>query len=160
MKKVLFCLMVVLCGQLANATPVKAGDIVVDAAWARSTAPQAQNGAAYLIIENQGKTTDRLLSAEATVDSKTQIHRTTMENGTMRMREVEGGLELRPGSTTKFAPGGLHVMLLGLKAPLKAGQQFPLTLRFAKAGEIRVDVRIDDTPASSDMHDMHKDMHQ
>lgn len=66
----------------------------------------------------------------------------------MRMREVTDGVAVAPGTTVKFAPGGYHIMLMGLKQPLKAGDRFPLTLKFAKAGSVTVDVQVEDGAAS------------
>jgi len=61
----------------------------------------------------------------------------------MRMREVNGGVALAAGSQVKFMPGGYHIMLMGLKQPLKAGDRFPLTLKFAKAGSVTVEVLVE-----------------
>ena len=64
----------------------------------------------------------------------------------MHMAPVDGGVEIAPGKTVKFAPGGLHVMLIGLKQPLKNGDHFPLTLHFQKSGEAQLQVEVRDAP--------------
>ena len=71
-----------------------------------------------------------------------QIHMTEMTNGVMSMKEVEGGIEIPAGGTIQLEPGGNHVMLMGLKAPLVEGETLPLTLVFEKAGKVDVDVPV------------------
>lgn len=117
--------------------------LVIHEPWARATAPAMKNGAAYLTIENRGRAADRLVSASAAIAARVELHRTEIgENGVMRMREARG-IEIPAGESVKIAPGGYHVMLVGLKGPLVKGATFPLTLRFEKAGarEVTVTVR-------------------
>lgn len=151
MKRILLSLCLLMLAPLSMAHPVKAGTISIDAVWARPTAAQIANGAAYLTLVNHGTRADRLLSATTGVAAETQIHHTSMDNGVMRMRQVTDGVELPAGKTVAFAPGGLHIMLMGLKAPLKAGDHFPLTLQFARAGKAEVQVTVQD----GEGHDMH-----
>jgi hypothetical protein len=143
MKRIFLTLCLLLLAPLAFAQPVKAGNIEIDAGWARPTAAQIANGAAYLTIVNHGKDNDRLVSVQGDVAAEVQIHHTTMDGGMMRMRQMKDGVELPAGKSVKFAPGGYHIMLINLKAPLKAGEHFKLMLHFAKAGdaEVQVDVR-------------------
>lgn len=119
---------------------MKAGDLAIEDAWARASAGGQINGAAYLKIRNAGAT-DRLLSASAPVANVTELHTHVMDGTTMRMRKVEA-IDVTGGTVTELKPGGLHVMLIGLKAPLKAGTKFPLTLKFERAGEVQVDVEV------------------
>lgn len=119
---------------------LKAGDLTIEDAWARASAGGQANGAAYLKIGNAGAT-DRLLSASAPVANVTELHTHVMDGTTMRMRKVEA-IDVTGGTVTELKPGGLHVMLIGLKAPLKAGTKFPLTLKFERAGEVQVDVEV------------------
>jgi copper(I)-binding protein len=121
----------------------------IEHVWARSTPSSSQNGAVYLTIHNQGTQADRLLSAQTPQAARTQLHRSKMNNGVMQMREEVGGVALAAGQTVTFAPGGLHVMLMGLAQPLKSGTHFPLTLHFDKAGERRVEVEVQDSPGNS-----------
>lgn len=140
----------------ACATSTHLSTLTIDHAWARSTAATSQNGAIYLTIHNSGKTADRLLSVQMSNAAMTQIHRSSVENGVMQMREVEGGVAIGAGKTVKFAPGGLHVMLMGLKQPLKPGECLTLKMHFEKAGDsqIKVDVR-DNAAEHGDMDHMH-----
>lgn len=108
--------------------------------WARASAGNAANGAAYLTIANPG-TPDRLVAASTPAAHMAQLHTHVMDNGVMRMREAEGGIPL-PQRATTLRPGGLHVMLMGLTQPLREGESFPLTLRFASGAETTVQVPV------------------
>lgn len=118
------------------------GTVVVDGAWARASAKMAKNGAAYFMMKNTGDNADKLLSASSDVASKTELHTHLNENGVMKMRKLKDPVVVEAGNMAAFKPGGHHVMLMGLKAPLVNGQSFPLTLHFEKAGAITVDVMI------------------
>ncbi|PWC39243.1 copper chaperone PCu(A)C [Azospirillum sp. TSO35-2] len=120
----------------------KAGPIEIDHPWARATAPSAPNGGAFLSLTNTGTTEDRLVAASTPVAEKAELHTHINDNGVMRMRPVDG-IAVGPGAPVKLAPGGLHVMLLGLKQPLVKGAHFPLTLRFEKAGSVEVEVAVE-----------------
>ena len=133
-------------GGTAFAHDYKQGGVHVDHPWSRATAPQARNGAAYFVLNATGADSDRLLSATSPVAEKIELHTHLMEDGVMKMRPVTA-IEVTPGSPTMLQPGGLHVMLLGLKTPLVKGEKFPLTLRFEKAGELKVDVNVEDAGA-------------
>ncbi len=122
------------------AFPALAADIKVDDAWARPTLGQARNGAAYLTITTTG-TPDRLVAVSAPVAGKAELHTMTMNNNVMQMRPVDA-IQVTPGTEVKLQPGGLHVMLLDLKSPLKLGDKFPLTLKFERGGEVEVRVEV------------------
>ena len=126
----------------------KAGSIEIEHPWARATAPSAQNGAAYLVLNGTGKESDRLLSAATPVAEKAELHTHLMDNGVMKMRPVDA-IEVTPGSPTALQPGGLHIMLLGLKQPLVKGKAFPLTLTFEKAGPVTVQVDVQGAGAAA-----------
>ena len=130
----------------AVAHDYRQGGIHVDHPWSRATAPQARNGAAYFVLNATAAESDRLLSAASPVAEKVELHTHLMEDGVMKMRPVVA-IEVTPGSPTALQPGGLHVMLLGLKAPLVKGETFPLTLTFEKAGVMKVDVNVEDAGA-------------
>ena len=115
--------------------------IVVEHPWARATPGGAKTGAAYLILFNNGDSADQLQGASTPVADKVQFHSTTEENGVSHMREMHA-IDLSPRSKVAFDPGGMHIMLVGLKQPLKEGQTFPLTLMFAKAGKVDVMVPV------------------
>jgi len=129
--------------QHAAAAEFKAGDISVEAPWSRATPGGAKVGAGYLTIKNAGSAPDRLVSATAEIAEKTEIHEMSMTDGMMKMREVTGGVEVPAGGSIALAPKGYHLMLFGLKKPLKEGDTFAGTLTFEKAGPLPVtfDVR-------------------
>lgn len=111
---------------------------------ARATAPHQPSGAAYLTIENKGNEVDRLIAATSPVAKSVEMHSMSMEGNMMKMREIPN-IELKPGATLVMKPGnGYHLMLTGLHQPLKAGDRFPLTLTFEKAGKTEVSVLVQD----------------
>ena len=117
------------------------GSIRIVEPWARASAGMAMVGAAYLTLENTGATADRLVEAASPVATKTELHTHIVEGDIMRMRAVES-IDLPPGEIVQFQPGGLHVMLIGLTAPLQMGEHFPLTLTFAEGGTTTVEVKV------------------
>jgi copper(I)-binding protein len=132
-----------------HAQDVAAEKIVLTQAWSRATPGGSRVAGGYLTIENRGETPDRLLSGSTEAAKKLEIHEMAVNDGVMTMRPVEGGLTIEPGRVIKFAPGSLHLMLVGLATPLKQGDQVPVSLKFEKAGEITVsfDVQAIGTPA-------------
>jgi copper(I)-binding protein len=126
-----------------HAHDYQVGSISIDYPHARPTVPRQPAGAAYLTLENRGDASDRLLSLSSPVARSAEIHTMSMDGDVMRMREV-GVLDLAPAAKVEMKPGhGYHIMLMGLKQPLKAGDKFPLTLNFEKAGKIEVSVMVD-----------------
>ena len=111
-------------------------------AWARPSIGSAGNSAAYMELMNHGDAADRLVDVKSDVARKTEIHTHIMENNVAKMRRVEGGVDVPAKGNVEFKPGGLHVMLIGLKAKLAEGDAFPLTLVFEKKGEVVVDVKV------------------
>ncbi|MBP2311844.1 copper chaperone PCu(A)C [Azospirillum soli] len=122
-------------------TALADGTVAVTEPWARAGTPAARSGAAFMTIKNGGTEADRLVGAETPVAEKAELHTHLMDNGVMKMREVDA-IELPPGESVALRPGGLHVMLMGLKQPLTQGGRFPVTLTFAKAGAVTVEVPI------------------
>jgi len=113
----------------------------VSNAWARATPSGSSVGGAYFTIVNRGKQADTLLAVSSPAAAMVGLHRTTVENGMSRMRSA-GQIVIAPGQTVKAEPGGLHVMLMGLKYPLVAGKQVQLVLTFQQAGAITVQVDV------------------
>jgi copper(I)-binding protein len=133
----------------ANAHDYKAGELTIAHPYARATVPNQPTGAAYMTIENTGKGADKLLAASSPVAKSVQIHSMSMQGNVMKMREVSD-LELKPSTKTELRPGdGYHLMLVGLKQPLKAGDKFPVTLSFEKAGKVEVSVWVEDKNAKA-----------
>ena len=122
----------------SRAEDVKAGDLVITQAWARATPGGAKVGGGFLTIENKGTVPDKLVGVSAYGAGKIEVHEMVMNEGVMKMRPVEGGLTIDPGKTVKLAPGGLHLMMMDLKSPLKQGDKMPVTLEFEKAGKVAV----------------------
>ncbi|HUT48153.1 MAG TPA: copper chaperone PCu(A)C [Alphaproteobacteria bacterium] len=125
-----------------HATPMKPatlGAIVVEQAWARASL--TNNGAAYVVFRNIGKSTDRLIDIRSPVARRAELHTHTMDKGIMRMRPLKA-IEVHPGAPAVMRPGGDHIMLMGLTRKLKRGERFPITLRFAHAGEVTVMVTV------------------
>jgi copper(I)-binding protein len=130
------------------AAPAFAQDgISVGQPWARATIGQTTSGAAYLTLDTAGAEPDHLVGVETPVAERADLHGHTMEGDVMKMRPVER-IEVAPGSPTVLQPGGLHIMLFGLKAPLREGETFPATLIFEKAGRIEIEVRVQGIAAS------------
>lgn len=129
----------------------KVGDIQINHPFARATVPGQVSGGAYLGLENNGKTDDALVSAESAVAKSVELH--TMEmtaDNVMKMREVKK-IDLGAGKKISMKPGGgFHIMLMGLKQQLKAGEKFPLTLYFEKAGKIDVVVNVEAASAATE----------
>ncbi len=127
----------------AQAAPALAqgAKIEIADAWARPSIGQSRNSAAYIMLTNRGTEPDRLVAASTPAAGKAELHTTVRDGDVLRMREVPA-IDLKPGDAVAFAPGGLHVMLFDVRDPLKVGQQFPLTLRFEKAGEQQVTVTV------------------
>jgi copper(I)-binding protein len=140
MRRLFFLASALLFATFASAH-AQTGTIAVQDAWARATAGQARNGAAYLSLSAIGPGTDRLISASSTAAAKTELHNHVMVGNVAQMRPVDA-IEVAPGSPTLLQPGGLHIMLIDLKAPLQAGTSFPVTLTFEKAGTLTVQVAV------------------
>jgi len=115
--------------------------VKVDTVWARPTVAGQSGGGGFLTITG-GAAADRLLSASASVSKAVELHKMEMDGNVMRMRPVDGGIDVPAGAMVKLQPGGLHIMFIGLNKTLKAGDSFPMTLRFEKAGDVKVDVQV------------------
>jgi copper(I)-binding protein len=115
--------------------PQAAESIRVEDAWARETPPGVSTGAGYVTLINEGSANDRLIAARSGVSERVELHTHRMEGGMIMMRQVES-IDVDAGGRTVLEPGGTHLMLIGLKQPLVAGQRFPLTLEFEKGGKL------------------------
>jgi periplasmic copper chaperone A len=122
------------------AESVTAGPLTITAPWARASAGAGRTSAVYFTILNTGAA-DTLLSATGDGFAMGEVHEHIKDGGIMRMRPVEGGLPV-PAGTTELKPGGYHLMLVGLTAPLKPGDTLPVILHFEKAGDVVISVAI------------------
>jgi periplasmic copper chaperone A len=123
----------------ASAGDYKAGSLDISNPWSRATPKGSSVAAGYVKITNSGSAPDRLIGGSSDVASKFEVHEMRMENGVAKMRPVTGGLEIKPGETVELKPGSFHIMFVGLKKPLSAGDHFKGTLVFEKAGTVNVD---------------------
>ena len=114
--------------------------VEIDGAWSRATPPGAKIAAGYLTIRNAGAA-DKLISASSPAAEKVEPHITVKDGDVSRMREVNGYAVPAKG-TVELTPGGSHLMLVNIKAPLKAGEKVPLVLRFEKAGEVKTELAV------------------
>jgi periplasmic copper chaperone A len=140
----------------AMAQQYKAGSLEIDHPWSRATPKGAKIGAGYVSIKNTGSTPDRLIGGSFAGAEKVEVHQMTMDQGVMKMRPVAGGVEIKPGETVELKPDGLHLMLVGLKQPLKKGEQVSGTLQFEKSGTVEVQYTVEGIgeKSSSDKSDM------
>ncbi len=124
----------------SGASAMADGIKVVDS-YVISNGPAAPTGAAYMVIRNDGDTDDRLLSVRSDAAARIMVHVTTQtDTGVMQMRAADDGLLLPSHGQLLLAPGGTHVMLMGLTAPLVVGETVPVTLVFEVAGDVPVDL--------------------
>ena len=128
-------------------SPVCAADVSAEAAWARASAGPARNGAAYVTLLNRGADA-ALVGAETPASARVELHNHVRDGDVVRMRRVDS-VALPAGERVALAPGGLHMMLLGLAAPLEEGASFPLTLRFEDGDSLTVTVSVGAVAASA-----------
>lgn len=136
------CVVGVCCASPAIAHDYTLGSLHIDHPYARPTPPGARTGGAYFTIRNDGKEADRLVGVASPVAREVAIHSMTMSGNLMKMRPAKA-VEIAPGSTVTFGPGGYHVMLLELHRPLSPGADVPLTLTFEKAGPLDVAAHVE-----------------
>ncbi len=115
---------------------LKVAPLRVSDAWSRPAA-QGGNGAGFLIITNAATNADRLTGATSPAAGRVEIHESMIMDGKAMMHPRPGGAAVPAGGKVEFKPGGWHLMFIGLKAPLKAGETFPVTLNFQKAGKVQ-----------------------
>lgn len=139
---------------LARGAEDKPGKLAVLGAWARATPPGATVGAGYMTIENRGGEPDRLLSAASPIAGSVELHETVRTGDVATMRPVANPT-VPPGGALAMAPGGAHLMLMDLTAPLQPGQSVPLTLTFEKAGAIDVSMEVLPIGAAGPEHTHH-----
>lgn len=134
----------------------KNGMAVTDA-WSRARPANAAVGGAFMTIHNMESEADSLVAASSPIADRVEVHNSVMKDGVMSMMHMEK-LLIPSGEMIALKPGGFHIMLMGLKKPLAKGTEFPVTLKFARAGEITVTVQVKDAGAM-DM-DMHNQKHK
>ena len=132
--------------------------VEIDAPWSRATPPGAKIAVGYMVIKNNGSTPDRLLGASSPLAAKVETHVTKREGDVMKMREVKG-YDVPARGSYALKPNGAHLMLVGIKRPLKDGDKVPLVLRFEKAGEVKTELAVRaSAPAPGGMDMNHMEM--
>ncbi len=117
---------------------VKQANITIGHPWARATPGAVKNSAAFMTLSSKDSA-DKLIGISGDIAREIQIHTMITEAGVMKMREIKS-LDIPANGKTELKPGGLHIMLIGLKEGLKEGTKFPLKLKFEKAGEVTVNI--------------------
>ncbi|SFV28055.1 hypothetical protein SAMN05216456_0425 [Devosia crocina] len=136
-----------------NSGEVTVGDLTISGPFTRATLPNAPVGGGFLTITNGGSTDDRLVSAQSAIGKDTQIHEMAMEGDVMKMRQLAGGIVIPAGETITLKPGGMHLMFMGLHAPIVEGDTVPVTLSFEQAGDVTLDLVAAGSAADAPAHD-------
>ena len=108
----------------------------------RATMPGMTATGGYLMIHNHGRKADRLIGVSADFAARSEIHEMIHDNGVMKMRPLDGGIEIPAGGMVTLKPGGMHLMLMGLAEPLEPGRMLELTLEFASGHSITVPAHV------------------
>ncbi len=135
---------------LAFASPVFA-QIHVENAWSRATPPGATIGVGYMKIRNDAAVQDRLIGASSPAAQKVETHITIKDGDISRMRPVKG-YDIPANGVFELKPGGPHLMLVDLRAPLKAGDNVPLVLKFERSGEVKVELHVEPMGGMGEAH--------
>jgi copper(I)-binding protein len=114
------------------------GAIEISGGFSRATLPNAPVGGGYITITNIGTEDDTLIGASSPVAEDVQLHQMKMEGDVMKMSAMPDGIPVPAGQTVTLEPGGLHLMMMGLKQPLVENDAVPVTLTFAKAGTVEI----------------------
>ena len=130
-----------LAGRALAADVAQIGEVMIHDPWARASIGNAPNSAAYMTLEIAGEAPDRLVGSSSPVAERAELHTHIMDGGVARMRPVDA-VEVAPGAPTVLAPGGLHIMLIGLRQKLAPGDSVPLTLVFEQAGAITIEAPV------------------
>ncbi|MEM8645648.1 MAG: copper chaperone PCu(A)C [Pseudomonadota bacterium] len=140
----------------ALAEDYKVGQVMIKDTWARVTL-QSRPAAAYMKIHNMGETADKIVAVSSPIAERVELHTHSMDDGVMRMRKVEE-IALPPKGHTELKPGGLHLMIFGLKREIKKGEMLPLQLTLKEAGEVEIMAKVGAKAAGSD-HSGHSHSH-
>lgn len=138
-----------LLGALALTAVSALAQVKVEGAWARPTVPGQQGGGGFMAVVSSQD--DKLVGGRTPVAQRFELHTMAMKGDVMEMRQV-ASVALPAGRKVEFKPGGLHVMFIGLKQPLALGTKVPVTLKFEKAGEVKVDFEITSRPHAAADH--------
>lgn len=128
----------------ASAHEFSVGGLTIVHPWARATPVSSKNGVVFLEIRAAAdlRGGDRLISGRSKIAERIEIHNHVVENGVARMRRVDG-VAVAAGESVVLGPTGFHVMLIGLRRPLKQDDMVALTLVFERAGEIMIEATVE-----------------
>ncbi|MDE2284710.1 MAG: copper chaperone PCu(A)C [Hyphomicrobiales bacterium] len=141
-------MLVIACSANAMATDYKAGTIEIVNPWSRATPKGASTAIGYMIIKNTGMTSDRLIGGSVDVAGRLELHSMVMENGVAKMRDLHD-IEIKPGQSIEFKPGGAHAMFVNLKYPLSKGERIKGTLVFEHTGTVQIEYSVESIGAQS-----------
>jgi len=119
------------------------GSLKIEQPWTRATPAGAKVAAGYMTITNTGSAPDRLIGGTLPQAGRFEVHEMKMVSGVMQMREIPGGLEIKPGQKIELKPGGYHVMFMELREPLKQGDKLKGQLRFQNGGTVDIEYRVE-----------------
>ncbi len=138
MKRQIFAALALALASAGSAHEYKVGSVHIDHPVLRVASPAAKTGAGFMTISNRGGAADRLVSITTDASNRADLHGTVQQGNVMQMRAQSGGVAIPAGGKVTFAPGGLHVMFIGLKAPVPAGRMVKARLNFERAGAVDV----------------------
>lgn len=147
----LLVLSLLLLSAVALAHNVEKGDLQIRHPWSRATPGGAKVGVGYMEIRNRGKQAERLLGASSPVAQRVEMHVTRREGEVVQMRQVES-FAIPARQRIELHPGGGHFMLVDLARPLKKGERVPLTLRFERAGEVEIEMEVQEIGSRHSRH--------
>ena len=130
----------------------------IEHAWVRAMPPSQANTAAYLTVENTGQTSLRIVGAHMHPEALVEIHSSNMVDGMMTMQAV-GVVDVAPGNSVEFGPGGMHLMIMGLEKMPAPGEQVKLCLEFESASPLCADVTVRKAAPTADAADSHQHHH-
>ncbi|TVP47959.1 MAG: copper chaperone PCu(A)C [Halomonas sp.] len=142
-----------------EAVSEQTANIDVSQPWARATPPGAASGGGFVTLTNLGDTDDRLIDVSTTITERSEIHTMEVDGDVMRMEHLPEGLKIPAGETVTLAPGGLHLMFMGLASPIEEGGSIPVTLTFEQAGSIEIELEVVPVGASPEGVEDHSDHH-
>jgi periplasmic copper chaperone A len=143
LRKLALAAILALAASAACAHEYNVGTLEIVHPWTRATPKGAPVAGGYLKITNNGRTAERLLSASSLSAPRVEIHEMTLSGGTMRMRPLPKGLEIKPGETVELKPGSFHIMFMNLTQSLEQGQRIKGTLIFEKAGPVEIEFAVE-----------------
>ncbi len=125
--------------------------IDIENPWSRATTPGAKIAAGYMVIRNKSASPDRLIGASSPLAARIETHITVKDGDILRMREAKG-YDVPAKGSYELKPGGAHLMFVDIERPFKEGEKIPLTLRFERAGEVRVQLEVRRAAPPSEGH--------